>query len=107
MIPDIHHPRSRFVILGAGFVCASVSIGCGDESCAASTGSGSDPSSAGSSGGAQVMIQIGIDKNGLDAIYAAGQSVALVKGGASQGGATVAWLAFLPFQMNQVTWTEG
>ncbi|XXT20092.1 hypothetical protein WME94_00815 [Sorangium sp. So ce429] len=120
MLPDIHHPRSRFVTLGAGLIClsvsigcgddncaASVSIGCGDDNCAASTGSGSDPSSTGPSGGAQAMIQIDIDKKGLDAIHAAGQSVALVKGGASPGGATVAWLTFQPFQTNQVTWTES
>ncbi|WP_437588275.1 hypothetical protein [Sorangium sp. So ce1000] len=64
----------------------------------------------------QYQIDISIDSAGLQAIYGAGQRVAVVKGVASLVDAarlaalppvTVGWLVFQPLQTNQITWTES
>ncbi len=59
----------------------------------------------------QYQISIAIDDAGLQKIYAAGQSVTLVKSVVanplSSGNLPVAWLAFQPLESNQITWVEN
>jgi hypothetical protein len=59
----------------------------------------------------QYQVNINIDNAGLQAIYAAGQSVTFVKSVVSNPVATgnlpIAWLTFQPFQSNQVIWIEN
>ena len=59
----------------------------------------------------QYQLSIDIDSKGLSAIYAAGQTVTLVKSVTSNpvasGNLPVAWLAFSPLQTNIVTWIEN
>lgn len=60
-------------------------------------------------------LNISIDDAGLNAIYGAGQSIALAKGASSivdvqyahvTANRPIAWLVFKPYQVNCVTWTE-
>jgi hypothetical protein len=50
-------------------------------------------------------LNIDIDSTDLQAIYAAGESVTIVK--QSPTGPSVAWVAFLPFEANTITWTDS
>lgn len=58
----------------------------------------------------QYQINIDIDEAGLRSIYAAGQAVTFVKSVVSDplgsGNLPIAWLAFQPFEVNQVSWIE-
>ena len=57
------------------------------------------------------QINIDIDDKGLNAIYAAGQSVTLVKSVVSaplaNGNLPIAWVAFQPLETNLVSWIEN
>jgi hypothetical protein len=59
----------------------------------------------------QYQVNISIDNAGLQAIYAAGQAVTFVKSVVanplSSGNLPIAWIAFQPFQVNQVSWVEN
>ncbi|HET6840721.1 MAG TPA: hypothetical protein VFK06_03420 [Candidatus Angelobacter sp.] len=59
----------------------------------------------------QFELDINIDNEGLAAIYAAGQSVTLVKSRSNQplasGNLPVSWLSFSPLQQNAVSWIEN
>ena len=59
----------------------------------------------------QYQLNIAIDQNGLNNIYAAGQAVTLVKSVVSNplvsGNLPIAWLNFQPLMQNQVTWIEN
>lgn len=57
------------------------------------------------------QLNIGIDQNGLNAIYSAGQCVTIVNAvnstPLSTGNLPVAWLAFQPWASNNILWTEN
>jgi hypothetical protein len=59
----------------------------------------------------QYQLNIAIDSAGLEHIYNAGQSVTLVKSVVSNplagGNLPIAWVSFLPFQANSVSWIEN
>lgn len=59
----------------------------------------------------QYQLNISIDSKGLGQIYAAGQSVTLVKSVVANplqsGNLPIAWVSFQPFQQNAITWIEN
>jgi len=52
-------------------------------------------------------LEVDFTTDQVKALLAAGQHVTIVKSVAGGGSTTVAWLAFSPFNSNDVTWTES
>lgn len=59
----------------------------------------------------QYQLNISIDSNGLNQIYAANQAVTIVKSVVANplaaGNLPIAWIAFQPFLQNSVSWIEN